>query len=295
MVAGLCGFAIGTDTGGSIRGPAGMTGVFGLKTTERTFPTDGVFAVSKTLDTIGPLTRSAADAAIVFAALVGQEAPRPAAIEGLRIGRPARFFFDNLDEHVAGCLDAALAALAEAGAEVVEFDLPEIDENLSVFGNISRPEFVAYIGRDRFIREKDNINADVWDRAAAGLEVQADDYIQSFWRYQELHGVAERAMQGLDAWVGPSKQRVAPPYPGVTSVEEARELVGLTAGPTRPANVFGMCASFTPVQAYGSDLPVGMQLMCLGGQDLKLMSIALAVEEVVGLPPTPDLTGFLDG
>lgn len=101
-------------------------------------------------------------------------------------------------------------------------------------------------------------------------------------------------MADLDAWAAPGKQRVAPPYPGVTSVEEARALVAQTAGPTRPANVFGMCASSTPVHGYGSTLPVGLQLMCPGGEDLKLMSIAPAVEGVVGLPPRPDLNGFLD-
>ena len=293
MAAGMCGFAIGTDTGGSIRGPAAMCGVFGLKPTTGIWPTDGVFAVSKTLDVIGPLTRSAADAAIVVAALTGREVPQPAPLKGLRIGRPVNFFFDDLDAHVSSCIDAALDALTAVGATVVEVDVPEINENVTVFANISRPEVIAYIGAERFVSERENINADVWDRASPGLEIGAETYIRSLWRHQELRAMSRDLMAGVDAWVAPNKQRVAPPYPGVTSVEEARALVGQTAGPTRPANVFGMCANSTPVQAYGSDLPVGMQLLCLGGEDLKLMSIARAVEDVVGLPPTPDLTGFL--
>lgn len=294
MAAGLCGFAIGTDTGGSVRGPAAMCGVFGLKPTTGIWPTDGLFALSRTLDVIGPLTRSAEDAAIVLGALTGRPTPRPAPVEGLRIGRPVNFFFDDLDEHVSSCIDAAIEALVAAGGEVVEVDVPEIHENVPVFADISRPEIIAFIGRERFEAERGNINADVWDRAAPGLEVTADDYIRSLWRHRELAALARERMTGLDAWVAPNKQRVAPPYPGVTSVEEARALVARTAGPTRPANVFGMCASSTPVQAYGSELPVGMQLLCPGGEDLRLMSIAQAVEAVVGVPPSPDLGGFLD-
>ena len=272
-----------------------MSGVFGHKTTEGIWPLDGVFPLSRTLDTIGTLTRSAADATIIYACLTGQKIPRPLPLKGLKFGRPNDFFFDDLDEHVSSCIEAALAALEAAGAEVLAIDVPEISENPTVFANISRPEIIAAIGRDRFMAEQKNINPDVWDRAAAGLEVMADEYIRSLWRYHELHEVAKKEMAGLDAWVGPSKQRVAPPYPGVTSVEEARELVKATAGPTRPANVFGMCATSTPVHAYGSTLPVGLQLMALGGQDARLLSIALAVEEVVGLPPKPDLSGFLNG
>lgn len=174
MAAGLCGFAMGTDTGGSIRGPAAMSGVFGLKTTEGTWPTDGVFAVSKILDTIGPLTRSAADAAIVLAALTAQDVPRAAPVERLRSGRPVNFFFNDLDEHVTKCVSAALGALADAGAEVVEVDVPEIEENPTAFANINRPELLTHIGRERFMAERDNINPYVWDRVAAGLEVTAD-------------------------------------------------------------------------------------------------------------------------
>ena len=168
MAAGMCGFAVGTDTGGSIRGPAAMCGVFGLKPTTGIWPADGLFAVSKTLDVIGPLTRSAADAAIVLGALTGQEAPRPARLKGLRIGRPVNFFFDDLDEHVSSCIDAAIGALAAEGVEVIEVDVPEIHENVPVFANISRPEIIAFIGRERFEAERNNINADVWDRGGAG-------------------------------------------------------------------------------------------------------------------------------
>ena len=294
MAAGLCGFAIGSDTGGSVRGPAAYCGVVGVKTSAGLWPMDGIFPLSKTLDTIGPLTRSAADAAVVIAALTGSSVARPAPLRGLRLGRPKNFFFDELDEHVETCVSAALADLGEAGVEIVEIDVPEIEENPVVFANITRPELIASIGRERFLKDREGMNPDVADRAAPGLEVSADVYIRNLWRHRELCEVAWRRMRGLDGWVGPTKSRVPPPYPPeFTTVEDARELIKICAGPTRPANVFGLCATSQPVHQYGSPLPVGLQVMCLGFWESQLMSIALALERVIGEPSRPELAGFL--
>ena len=291
--AGLCGFAIGTDTGGSVRGPAAYCGVVGVKTSVGTWPTDGIFPLSRTLDSIGPLTRSAADAAVVLAALLHGTVPAPAPLRGLRLGRPKQFFFDGLDTQVASCLEAALEDLKRAGVEVVEIDVPEIEENPTVFANISRPDFIAGYGRTRFEADRDRMNSDVADRAAAGLAVPADVYIENLWRHRELCAVSRQSLQSVDAWVGPTKSRVPPPYPvEFTTLEAARALVDACAGPTRPANVFGQCATSQPVHQYGSPLPVGLQLMCAHGDEDKLLSIVLAVESVIGLPPRPDLTGF---
>ena len=105
VAAGLCGFAIGSDTGGSVRLPAAFCGVFGHKTTVGLWPTAGVFPLSSVLDSIGPLTRSAADAALLFGALTGQEVA-PAPPERLRLGRPTSYFFDRLDPAVAAAPSA---------------------------------------------------------------------------------------------------------------------------------------------------------------------------------------------
>ena len=118
VAAGLCGFAIGSDTGGSVRLPACFCGTFGHKTSVGLWPTAGVFPLSGALDTIGPLTASAADAALVFAALTGQPVPQPAPAGGLRLGRPTSYFFEHLDDTVAACTERALAALREAGATI---------------------------------------------------------------------------------------------------------------------------------------------------------------------------------
>jgi aspartyl-tRNA(Asn)/glutamyl-tRNA(Gln) amidotransferase subunit A len=291
IAAGLCGFAIGTDTGGSVRGPAAFCGVFGLKASQGTWPMDGIFPMSKTLDSIGPLTRSAADAALVWSALSGQPAARPTPLRKLRLGRPTSFFFDQLDADVSTCIEAALADIVRSGAEVVEVDIPELSEATAVFQSISRPELVAVFGRERFLASSHEMNPDVADRIAPGLQVTTEAYIRSLWRHKELCQVAERSLREVDAWVGPTKQRVAPAYPGsFTSLAADRALVEQCAGPTRPANVFGLCASTQPIQSYGSSLPVGLQVMCAGGAEAKLLSIALALEQVFGEPTRPNVS-----
>jgi aspartyl-tRNA(Asn)/glutamyl-tRNA(Gln) amidotransferase subunit A len=292
--AGLAGFTIGSDTGGSVRGPAAFCGVVGVKTTAGLWPLDGVFPFSKTFDTIGPLTASAADAALVMSALLEQTAPRPVSLRNVRLGRASALFKDA-DPKVTACIDAALADLARHGARVVDVSFPELEEANAVFTTISRPELIAHLGRERFLAIRDLMNPDVADRAAPGLQVLAEEYVRVRQRLAELHAFAADAMRDSDAWIAPAKLRLPPPFPGgFKSLDAERELTELCAGPTRQATVLGLCAATLPVQQYGAPLPVGMQVIGAGGDELRLLSLCLAMEEVIGPPPKPDLAPFLD-
>jgi len=172
--------------------------------------------------------------------------------------------------------------------------LPEFAEHTQVFTTISRPELIAGFGRERFLASKMRMNPDVADRAAPGLTVSADAYVRALWRHREMCEIAKVAMRDLDAWVGPTKLRLPPPYSGAfQSLEADRALTEACAGPTRVATAFGLCAVSQPVQRYGAPLPVGMQVICPGFAELKLLSVALAIEQIVGPPPVPDLSGFL--
>lgn len=295
MAAGLCGFAIGSDTGGSVRGPAAFCGVVGVKTTAGLWPLDGAFSLSRTLDTIGLLTRSAEDAAALMAALMDEAPAIAAPLKGLRLARPKNVFFDNLDDDVRHCMERALTDLSGAGVEIVEVDLPEFEEHAEIFPTISRSELIAAMGRERFLASRERMNADIADRAATGLSVSADQYIRAVWRQRELSEVARAAMRDVDGWVAPAKSRLPPPLPReCLSLDEERELDALCSGPTtRVVNVMGLSATSHPIQHYGAPLPVGLQVICGGGEESRLMSIALALEGVFGPPPRPDLRGFL--
>jgi aspartyl-tRNA(Asn)/glutamyl-tRNA(Gln) amidotransferase subunit A len=294
MAAGLCGFAIGSDTGGSIRGPSAFCGVFGLKTTSGTWPLDGVFPMSRTFDTLGPMTRSAADAAIVWSVLSGQPLAKPAPMNSIRLGRPKQFFFDGLDENVSICIERAFTDFARAGAYITEVDFPEVLEHADLFQKISRTELFATFGRERFLASREKMNPDTADRVGSGMDTAVDDYIRAVWRHRELCALAPDRMNGLDGWVGPSKQSVAQPFPGShISIEDDRKLIQRCSGPTRPASVFGLCASSQPIQRYGSALPVGLQVVCRAGQEMRLLEISLAIEQIIGMPPVPDLNAFL--
>jgi aspartyl-tRNA(Asn)/glutamyl-tRNA(Gln) amidotransferase subunit A len=101
-------------------------------------------------------------------------------------------------------------------------------------------------------------------------------------------------MRDVDAWIAPSKLRLAPVFPGAfVSLEKDQELISLCAGPTRVANTFGFCAASQPVQQKGAALPIGMQVMCGEFDEMRLLSITLAIEQAVGCPAKPDVTPFM--
>jgi aspartyl-tRNA(Asn)/glutamyl-tRNA(Gln) amidotransferase subunit A len=122
--------AIGTDTGGSVRIPAALCGVVGLKPTAKRISRDGATPLSTTLDSIGPLANSVACCAIADAVMAGDEptAPGPLSVEGLRLGVPQSFVLDDLAPEVASAFADACSALSRAGARVVDLPLNELSE-----------------------------------------------------------------------------------------------------------------------------------------------------------------------
>ena len=219
--------------------------------------------------------------------------PKAASIAGLRLGRVESLFEDS-DPEVRAYIDGALDALAAQGAEIIEVSLPEVGLANDIFTTISRPELIAALSRERFNSIREEMNVDVADRAAPGLSISADAYIQAIWRHRELREAGRIAMREVDAWIAPSKLRLAPVFPGTfVSLEKDKELISLCAGPTRVASTFGFCAASQPVQRNGGALPVGMQVMCGEFDEMRLLSIILAIEQTIGRPPKPDVMPFI--
>lgn len=293
MAAGLCGFAIGTDTGGSIRGPAAFCGTFGIRPSPGLWSTDGMFSVSTTLDTVGVFTWTARDAAVVHAALLDCAPVRQADLRGVTLARPRTFFFDGLDEQVARCMDASLSRLSDLGVRFLEVDIPEAAECDALYNAITRAETIATFGLARFRENLESLNPDVRARIEPGLGVSSEAYIRALRRRDAIRRHACRAMRRVDGMISPTKRSLSPPSPADPGVEDHRRLAELCGGPTRPASIFGFCASSQPIHQLGSALPVGLQLMCPSGQDARLLSTAMAVEAGLGPAPRPDLHALL--
>jgi aspartyl-tRNA(Asn)/glutamyl-tRNA(Gln) amidotransferase subunit A len=283
MAAGLCGFSIGTDTGGSVRTPAAFCGVFGMKPTRKHFALDGVLPMSRSLDSIGFLARCADDAALIQQALTGAQASPPAPLGGLRLARP-RQFFDGVSGTVGATLDAAFAGLEAAGARFIDIDAPELDECAELFLAISGAELRDEIGAERFAAWRERMNPDVSRRIERGLRVQPCAYRQGLEHRRRLIERAASLFDSFDALLGPTKQHVAPALPAAYSQAEDEAMAALCAGPTRAANVMDLCAASLPLAAPRTGLPVGLQIVCGHGADAKLLSISRAVQSVLGRP-----------
>ena len=294
VAAGLCSFAIGSDTGGSVRMPAALNGIFGLKTTPGLWPTDGVFPLAPALDTVGVLAKSADDGAVVLKVLSGQRAPDPAPLRGLRLGRPDAYFYQGLDPEVENCLDKALSELERAGVEIVPVDVPEAPEREQYFPMVLPSSLIAVLGRERFMAGRDQMDSVVAARGDHGLTTLGADIIRLENRRQQACRIVDsERFRGVHGWVMPTATILPPEMAEFEVVERGMRLtLGMTQN-TQPGNYLGLCGVTTPIHGLGAPLPVGLQLLCPAGHDARAVSIARAVEMVVGPAPKPDLAGFM--
>src|SRR6266508_5930685 len=210
---GMAAFALGTDTGGSVRIPAALCGIAGFKPTRARVPLEGAFPLSTTLDSIGPLAPTAACCATVFQILAGEE-PRPiaaAALPGLRLGIPKNYVLEDLDIEVAEAFDAAMQRLSRRGAVIVPLAVSEFDEaaKANSGGGISPPE--AYAVHRRWIDREQDIDPRVLERILRGGFVLAADYIELLATRARLMRRFTRANYAIDVMLMPTVPRIAPP------------------------------------------------------------------------------------
>jgi len=291
MAAGLCAFSIGSDTGGSVRQPAALCGVFGYKATAGWWPTDGVFALSTTLDSIGYFTRSARDAALVLSALSDCPVPVPRALRGLRLGKPENHYFDGLAPEVASAVRHALGRFEAAGVEIVPIEVPETAELGDVFLPIVAVELLATLGVERFRKAKDLLDPVVWSRGEKAIPYPATDYVRRRRRQEALCRIAAERMRGLDGWITPATPDVATARAELDTLEKTAAWIARGTQATRPGNMFGQCGVSIPIP--GAALPVGLQLMGGAREDEALLSISQGVEALLGSAQPADMASFL--
>ena len=153
-------------------------------------------------------------------------------------------------------------------------------------------DLLTTLGRERFVNERDILDPVLVDRLSPALELSAVEYIRIVRRQNELSQIGAKRLEGLDGWICPTTPVLPVPVSLCESVEAASAFTFKALQNTRPANIYGYCSSTLPLKWQGSDLPIGVQLHCGPNEEAQLLSISLAVEQLVGTPQKPDITKF---
>jgi aspartyl-tRNA(Asn)/glutamyl-tRNA(Gln) amidotransferase subunit A len=287
VAAGLVPVAMGTDTGGSIRIPAAFNCIVGYKATRGRYPMGGVFPLSKSLDSLGPLCRTVQDAVWVDAAMRRQSAPAVARgnVAGLSLIVPETVFFDGIEPGVADAFEAALEGLGQAGAKISRRPFPvftELFEMMAKRGPLVTAEAFA-LHQDRLASSAaDRMDRRVAMRCRLGEKTSMPDYIAILDARERMIADFAREVPGGALLVSPTLPHVAPPTaPLVESDELFLAMNGKTLRNTLIGNFLDWCGVSIPCGTGDAGMPVGLLLSGLPHTDEHLLGAALAVEDIV--------------
>jgi aspartyl-tRNA(Asn)/glutamyl-tRNA(Gln) amidotransferase subunit A len=293
IAAGMTRLAMGSDTGGSIRGPAAYCGTVGLKPTYGRVSRRGVFPLSTTLDHIGPLTRSVEDTAIALQILAGHDPLDPASadvkvpdyladlekgVAGLRIGIPRAFFASSpiASPEVLASIDATANQLRAAGATVEDVTLPPF-ATFSICGR------VLMFGEAFAIHEKDmrarplDFGRLTFERFILGATITGADLFQALRLRRELRDSVERVLETHDALLTASSLLPAPSFENAGNTS-----LSWGAMQTMPFNVTGHPALSVPTGLTTAGLPIGVQIVGRSFDEATTLRVGRAVEKLSG-------------
>ncbi|MDE2939103.1 MAG: amidase [Chloroflexota bacterium] len=296
--AGQCTITMGSDTGGSVRIPAALCGIVGLKPTYGLVSRAGLTPLSWRLDHPGPMVRTVEDAAITMNAIAGHDPADPAtttrtvpdytaaltgSVEGLRIGIVKEYFEAPLDSEVETAVRAAIAQLSELGATVTEVSLPMFADAQAISGTILMSEAAAY-HRDLLARDGDKLTPSVRLRLEAGLFVTAADYLKAQQARARFNYEMSQLFQEVDLLAGPSEPITAPPILAteVPIGDRTVGTVGALTQYTRPYNISGTPAISVPCGFSQAGMPMGLQLAGRAFEDATVLRAAHAYEQSTG-------------
>lgn len=299
VAADIAPLALGTDTGGSVRVPAALCGVYGLKPTHGAVPLTGVFPLAASLDTVGPLAATVGDLALAYSVLAGFDPadpwsrPRPPVgspsrrsdIRGLRVGVPAPWLDGvPVTDDVAGAFPDAVARLAAEGAEIIEV----LDPDLAPPGMIAEASGVeaASVHR-RWLAEGRPYGAEVAARLADAVALDADAAVAAAaWRAR-LRQRMEIAFASCDVLVTPATgaTRKVIGVPDIETLAGPRHHREVLSGFTALVNSSGCPALVGPLAGTGLP-PVGLQLVGPWWSEIRLLEVA-AVLERAGILAVP--------
>lgn len=301
VAAGLCYGSIGTDTGGSIRIPASLCGVVGLKPGIGRISAEGVVPLSPRLDFVGPLTRTVADAALLLDPIFLRGKNEPSlssppkfsarSLRKLRLGLPKDFFFNVIFDDVYMAFQEAVRGLQKLGVTVKNISIPLLSETEEAGNHIAWPEATHYHQQAGwFPAHSAEYGEDVRVRLEMGTRISATAYLTALETrdkfIQQFH--VAMADAGVDALIAPTTPIVAP------LIGEESTRIGDENHPTRaillrlnrPANLAGIPAISVP-WGFAVGLPVGLQLIGAITDELPLLCIARLFEELNPQRNTP--------
>lgn len=280
---GLCVVALGSDTRGSIRGPAALCGVVGFKPTARRVPREGAFPLSYTLDSVGPLANSVACCAASDAILAG-EAPESLperTVAGLRLLVPKSNALEGLDREVERSFDAALKTLADAGAALVETPVRAFDRQSEYFKGGGFAGAEAYFVHRPYLERLAQYDPRVATRVLLGKELSAADYLEIIHLQRAFISEVQALAEPYDAIVMPSVPCTAPTIGEVDASDEA--FFRWNARVLRNnglVNFLDGCAITLPCQPPGV-APVGFMVCGTAMSDRRILGVAAAIERTL--------------
>ncbi len=278
VAAGMVPLAVGTDTGCSVRTPAALCGVVGLKPAFGALPTSGVFPLSETCDHVGLLGADVAVVASAFGALTDQTIDSTAPLTGMVIGRPTDPYWEVHDPEISAGVEHAAAALAAGGATVREVATPGIDELAATYPVIVGTE--AYTThRDWLAERPDDYQPRTRQRLLAAAGASATDYVTAQRTRRDIGSQLRAQLDGVDVLLTATTPIRASPIgaeavdaPDGTRLQVAPALLSLTL----PFNLLGLPAVSVPAPRV-SGLPAGVHLAALRGGEQAVLAAASRV------------------
>jgi aspartyl-tRNA(Asn)/glutamyl-tRNA(Gln) amidotransferase subunit A len=286
LVEGMCFGSIGTDTGGSIRIPAAACGIVGLKPAFGELSCEGVVPLSTTCDHVGPMTRSVADAKLMFEVLRGSAVAEAAVDSRLTMGVPRGYLLERLDPEVRKAFERVLKALKSRGHRVIDVDIGLASSTPDIYLHIVLPEAAAYHA-PLLERHASSYSPGVRDRLETGRYMLAEDYVRAMRLREQLTQGVNAAFDTCDVMLLPTLPIPAPTL-GVQSVEVDGRQEPVRAAMLRLTQLFNLTghpAISLPAGTSQARLPIGMQLVGPAQGTARLLAIAASVESQMTAGP----------
>ncbi len=286
---GMCFGALGTDTGGSVRGPASLCGIVGLKPTYGRVSLAGVVPLAPSLDHAGPLGRTVEDVALLLNAIAGPDPRDPLCRDiespdftaamagdarGLRVALLRAPQMERAEPEVRAAVESAARSLATAGAQLTEVEAPLLADAEAISLGIMAPEASSY-HMERLRANPAGFGADVRERLEVGALVPAVDYVTAQRARSLLTAHINAWFERVDAVLLPATARTAPAIgPGASAAMRAYP------SPRRPFNITGHPAISVPCGADAAGLPIGLQVAGRHWDEVTVLRVAAAWEQL---------------